>query len=251
MLTALGRTKFLLILQLIWIGTLVPAMVLGVHKDGIVGAAYAHVAVILPIVLPSYLLALKRVTGVRLTALGRALLPAILASSAAALAARAAASPFDSPLAQLAAGLAAGGVTYVIGAAPQAVAVLAPNPVAERVLQLLRLRSPTGRPAAWQPGEALCQARGAGPGSVHRRPGPACGSSRQTRAGSRAPVGPEDLASHASLTNGITPGRLAGAGGCVSGSASSPTGSSRSAPTIPTRWHHAPISPTPTARRAG
>ena len=134
MLTALGHTKFLLILQLIWIGTLVPAMALGVHKDGIVGAAYAHVAVIIPIVLPSYLLALKRVTGVRITALGRAALPAVLASSAAALAARGAASPFSSPLVQLVAGLAAGGVIYVICAGQQAVAVFAPKRVAERVL---------------------------------------------------------------------------------------------------------------------
>jgi lipopolysaccharide exporter len=135
MLTALGRTKFLLILQLIWIGTLVPAMALGVHKDGIVGAAYAHIAVIIPIVLPSYLLALKRVTGVRFTALGRAALPAVLASSAAGLAARGAASPFSSPLAQLLAGLAAGGVIYVICAAPQAITVFAPKQVADRVLR--------------------------------------------------------------------------------------------------------------------
>ncbi len=126
MLTALGRTKFLLGLQLIWIGTLVPAMVLGVHKDGIVGAAYAHVAIIIPIVLPSYLLALKRVTGVRVTALGKAALPAVLASAAAALGARAVASQLNSPLAQLAAGLAVGGVIYVIGAGWQAITVLAP-----------------------------------------------------------------------------------------------------------------------------
>src|SRR5215510_14962868 len=70
MLAGLGRTKFLFVLQLIWIGTLVPAMVLGVHKDGILGAAYAHVAVIVPIVLPCYLFALKRVTGVSFAALG-------------------------------------------------------------------------------------------------------------------------------------------------------------------------------------
>ena len=89
-------------------------MALGVHKNGIVGAAYAHVAVIIPIVLPSYLLALKRATGVRLTALGKAVLPALLASSAAALAARAAASELSNPLAELIAGLAAGGVIYLI-----------------------------------------------------------------------------------------------------------------------------------------
>ena len=134
MLTAFGRTKFLLVLQLIWIGTLVPAMALGVHKDGIVGAAYAHVAVIIPIVLPSYLLALKRITGVRLTALGKAALPAILASAAAALAAHGAASQLNSPLAQLIAGLAAGGLVYVICAGQQAVAVFGRGQAAERVL---------------------------------------------------------------------------------------------------------------------
>ena len=135
MLTSFGRTKILFILQLIWIGTLVPAMVLGVRRDGIVGAAYAHIAVIVPIVLPSYLLAVKRVTGVRLTVLGKAALPPFLASAAAALAARAAASQLHSPLAQLIAGLAAGGVVYVIGAGRQAITVFGRGRAAERALR--------------------------------------------------------------------------------------------------------------------
>jgi lipopolysaccharide exporter len=135
MLTGLGRSKPLLVLQLIWIGTLVPAMVLGVHRDGIVGAAYAHVAVIVPIVLPSYLIALKRVTGVRLTALGKAALLPLLASAAAALAAWGAAAQFTSPLAQLVAGLAAGGVIYVICAGRQAITVFGRGRAAERVLR--------------------------------------------------------------------------------------------------------------------
>jgi lipopolysaccharide exporter len=135
LLTGLGRTKILLVLQLIWIGTLVPAMVLGVHMDGIVGAAYAHVAVIVPIVLPSYLIVLKRATGVRFAALGKAVLPALLASSAAALAAHGAASRFNSPLAQVIAGLAAGGLAYVILAGKQALAVFGRGRVVERVLR--------------------------------------------------------------------------------------------------------------------
>ena len=202
MLTALGRTKFLLVLQLIWIGTLVPAMALGVHQDGIVGAAYAHVAVIVPIVLPSYLLALKRVTGVRLTALGKAVLPALLASSAAALAARGAASQFNSPLAQLIAGLAAGGVIYLICAGQQAIAVFGPGQAAERVLRFYSSAARlVGLPAA-RPGEALCQVRQRtcrGSAQRHRpcareRPG-------RRRAGSRAPIRSADLASRANLTN--------------------------------------------------
>jgi PST family polysaccharide transporter len=134
MLTALGRTKFLLALQIIWIGTLVPAMALGVHKDGIVGAAYAHVAVIAPIVLPSYLLALKRVTGVRILALAKAVLPALLASSAAALAAWAAAAQLGTPLAQLIVGAAAGGLTYALFAGPQVASLLGRGKIAQRIL---------------------------------------------------------------------------------------------------------------------
>lgn len=134
MLTGLGRTRFLLVLQLIWIGTLVPAMALGVHEDGIVGAAYAHVAVIVPVVLPSYLLALRHVTGIRISALGKAVLPALLASSAAALVARGAASQLASPPAQLMAGLTAGGLIYVLCAGQQAVSVLGRGRAAEHVL---------------------------------------------------------------------------------------------------------------------
>jgi PST family polysaccharide transporter len=135
-LTSFGRTKFLLVLQLVWIGALVPAMALGVHKDGIIGAAYAHVAVIVPIVLPCYLLALKRVTGVRFTALGRAAAPALLASSAAALAARGVASQLNSPLAQLIGGLAVGGLVYLVCAGWQAAALLGEGQAAQRVLHL-------------------------------------------------------------------------------------------------------------------
>jgi lipopolysaccharide exporter len=136
MFTSFGRTGFLFILQVIWIVTLVPAMALGVHRDGIIGAAYAHVAVIVPIVLPSYLLAVKRMTGIRLASLGKAVLPALLASAAAAVAARAAASQLNSPLGQLIVGLAAGGVTYFICAGRQVITVLIPGHAGERVLRV-------------------------------------------------------------------------------------------------------------------
>ncbi len=123
-LTSLGKAKFTLVVQLLWIGALVPAMALGVHRDGIVGAAMAHIAVIWPLVLPSYLFAVRKAVGVRFTALGKAVFPPLLAASAAALAARSAASQFATPLAQLVSGLAAGSLIYVVAAAPQAVALL-------------------------------------------------------------------------------------------------------------------------------
>jgi lipopolysaccharide exporter len=149
MLGALGQTKFLLLLQLIWIGALVPAMMLGVHKDGIVGAAYAHVAVIAPIVLPSYLFTLKHFTGVRFTALGRAVFPPLLASAAAALAAHSAAAQFSSPLAQLIVGAAAGGLVYLVCTGQQAAALFGRGRLADRVLNLY---SSAGRLVGLRPG---------------------------------------------------------------------------------------------------
>ena len=127
MIASLGRTRFILVVQLVWLGTLVPAMALGVHERGIVGAALAHIAVIGPIVLPSYLIALKKATNVHLTALMRAALPAILAGTAAALAARSVASQFAIPFLQLVAGAAAGGLIYLVLTAPQAIVLLSPE----------------------------------------------------------------------------------------------------------------------------
>jgi lipopolysaccharide exporter len=121
-LAGLGRAKFILMVQLVWLAALVPGMVLGVHRDGIFGAAIAHVIVIGPIVLPIYLFGLRKV--VDLAALARAVLPALLAAAVAALAAAAAASQFTYPLAQLIAGLATGGLVYFIITVPYAVALL-------------------------------------------------------------------------------------------------------------------------------
>ncbi len=139
MIASLGRTRFILVVQLVWLGTLVPAMAIGVHERGIVGAALAHIAVIGPIVLPSYLVALKKATRVHLTALMRAALPSILAGAAAAFAARSVASHFTRPLLQLVAGAAAGGLIYLVLTAPQAISLLShEQPTKGPLLHILR-----------------------------------------------------------------------------------------------------------------
>ena len=146
MLTSLGKAKFTLIVQLLWLAALIPAMAFGVRRDGIAGAAIAHIAVIGPLVLPSYLLALKRATGVRLTMLGKAILLSLLAASAAGLAARSVASRFAGPLVKLVAGLAAGGLIYVIAVTPQAVALLSQKQAARlRALPLFRIYDAAAR----------------------------------------------------------------------------------------------------------
>lgn len=140
MLTSLGKTEFILAVQLLWIGALVPAMALGVHRDGIVGAAAAHIAVIAPLVLPAYLLALKRATGIRLTMLGKAAAFPLLAALAAALAARVAAAHVASPLLQLLSGAATGGLVYLALATPQGMAWLSEQQAAKlRRLPVFRL----------------------------------------------------------------------------------------------------------------
>ena len=139
MLVAMGRSKFVLAVQSIWLAGLVPAMAIGVRKDGIVGAAIAHIVIIGPIVLPCYLIALKRATGVRISLLAKAAFPPFAAAAAAACLAWLTASRFESPLVQLVAGLAAGGSFYVVVTAPQLIALLmrgrAIHPRVERILR--------------------------------------------------------------------------------------------------------------------
>jgi PST family polysaccharide transporter len=75
-LIARGASKPVLLVQVVWVVALVPAMVLGVHAGGLVGAGVAHIVVGFTVVLPAYTLALKR-EGVRFPALVRAALPPV------------------------------------------------------------------------------------------------------------------------------------------------------------------------------
>ena len=124
MLAALGQSKFMLIIQLLWLIALVPAMALGVHSDGIVGAAIAHIIVIVPIVLPCYLIALKRATRVRIGALMKASLPALVAAAIAGAIAWLLVRSFHSPMAQLLVGGGGGTLFYLIATAPQLILVI-------------------------------------------------------------------------------------------------------------------------------
>jgi lipopolysaccharide exporter len=123
-LAALGRAGLLFVVQLIWLVSLIPAMAAGVHLRGVVGAALAHIVILVPIVLPCYLVALKRTAGIRLWAVARSILPALLLAAAAGLVARYAAAQFANSVIQLMAGGAAGGVIYLLATAPQFITLL-------------------------------------------------------------------------------------------------------------------------------
>lgn len=57
---AIGRSRTVLWLQGLWVGALIPAMILGTGFGGIRGAAIAHVAVAFLIVAPAFSIALRR-----------------------------------------------------------------------------------------------------------------------------------------------------------------------------------------------
>ena len=75
-LIARGWSRPVLLVQVAWVAALVPAMIVGVHAWGIVGAGVAHLVVAFTVVLPAYMLVLNR-QGVPFLALVRAAAPPI------------------------------------------------------------------------------------------------------------------------------------------------------------------------------
>ena len=84
-LIARGGSKPVFLIQGAWVAVLVPAMIVGVHAWGIVGAGIAHVTVALAVVLPAYIAALSR-HGVRFQALVSVAIPPLGAALVAAAA---------------------------------------------------------------------------------------------------------------------------------------------------------------------
>ncbi len=150
--SGLGRSRSLLVVQLIWLAALVPAMAIGVKRDGIDGAATAHVVVIMPIVLPCYVFLLKRITHIRLRSLLSAILPPVIAAAVAAAVAVRAATLLTQPLQQLAVGLAVGGLLYAAVTAPQLIGLLSAQQAAKlRLDRVSRAYASAGRAIGLRP----------------------------------------------------------------------------------------------------
>ena len=146
MLAALGRSKSVLVVQLIWLAGLVPAMAIGVREDGIVGAAIAHIVIIGPVVLPCYLIALRRATGIRMSLLAKAAFPPCAAAVVAASLAWLMASRFERPILELIVGMTVGGLCYLVMTAPQLILLLGRGrAVHPRLKSLLRAYYNVGR----------------------------------------------------------------------------------------------------------
>lgn len=112
-LLANGKSVAVLWVQVIWFGTLIPAMVWGTHQFGIVGGGWAHVIVGAVVVLPAYLWVLRG-TEANLKALAHAAWPPILAGIAAWTSAHFVAAAISTPLLALGVGGLAGCAAYVL-----------------------------------------------------------------------------------------------------------------------------------------
>jgi lipopolysaccharide exporter len=84
LLTAVGATRRLLLLQVIWLAALVPAMIILVRLRGVVGAGLAHVLVAALVVVPFYLVLVHGATAVTMRSLARASAVPFFASAVAA-----------------------------------------------------------------------------------------------------------------------------------------------------------------------
>ncbi len=114
---AAGRGRVTLGLQASWLTALVVALPLAARLGGIRGVAIGHAVVAVGLVIPLYLVALRR-TGVRPAALGRAVRRPAFGGMLLVVAAVSVASLLRPPAVALVVGTATGLVAYLLTVAP-------------------------------------------------------------------------------------------------------------------------------------
>jgi O-antigen/teichoic acid export membrane protein len=112
-LVSLGRTRAVLLVQVIWLPTLTAALLVLVERFGIAGAGAAQAAVAVLIVVPAYVFLVSR-SDVRPAMVARALLPSLSLASVTALVAWTVSSRVGTPFLACAAGGGAGLALYVV-----------------------------------------------------------------------------------------------------------------------------------------
>lgn len=109
---ALGLTRRLLLIQVLWLVALIPAMLAGVNLWGIAGAGAAHAAVVLLVVAPLYLWTIRRCTPVGTAWIARSAARPLLAALVATAVAVVVTDVISGDLLRLLVGLAAGLIAY-------------------------------------------------------------------------------------------------------------------------------------------
>jgi len=112
LLIALGATRQVLLIQVLWTAALIPTLLLGLMLDGIKGAAWVHVLVAGLVVLPAYLIALRS-QHISVAPLGRQVMPTTMFGILAGAVAWAIGNWISLPLASLIVAGAAGTLVYL------------------------------------------------------------------------------------------------------------------------------------------
>jgi PST family polysaccharide transporter len=122
-----GHGRAFLGIQLVWLVALVPALWAGATLGGTTGVAFAHVALMLLVVLPLHLRILRRLHGIRARALISTVVVALPGVVVAVAADLAASTLVDPAWLELVVGLTAGGIAYTVVSAHRLAEVL-PTP---------------------------------------------------------------------------------------------------------------------------
>lgn len=111
---ASGRTGVLVWVQVAALLALLPALPLGIQWGGTVGAGWAHVLVVGCVTLPVYLVSLRKVSGVRISAVARQVMHPVMAAAASAALSWIATSGLDSDGAKTLIGFLIGAAAYAL-----------------------------------------------------------------------------------------------------------------------------------------
>lgn len=111
---ASGRTGVLAWVQAAALAFLLPALPLGIQWGGSVGAGWAHVLVVGCVTLPVYLVSLRKVSGVRISAVARQVMQPVLAAAVSAVLAWTATSGMGSDAAKTLLGFLIGATAYAL-----------------------------------------------------------------------------------------------------------------------------------------
>ncbi|HVX47410.1 MAG TPA: lipopolysaccharide biosynthesis protein [Mycobacteriales bacterium] len=117
-LVATGRTRLLFALQIVWLVFLFPAMIVGVKTHDIQGAAWAHVAVSVIVLMPTYLVILQWRLSIPATRMIGAVLPWLIGSAIAGTIARFVSGEFQEPWIALILGSLCGLLAYLLAVGP-------------------------------------------------------------------------------------------------------------------------------------